>query len=501
MWLCVLKNSILAPKFFEILKQIFILFIIFGVAILPATAQPRTAIWSLEDCLKYAMDNNISVKQAELSKRISKNSYLQSKLNVLPNISASGSYSFNFGNSIDPTTYTYQKSNSQSFSPGLNANLPLFTGLQQIHNIYKNKYDALASYWDLANTQNSTALNVTNLFLQVVLNKELVKASEKQVEISQSQLDVVKAKIKAGTLAEASVYDFDAQLARDQATLTTQRNSELIALITLKIALQLPDDQKFDVQVPDLKVGAMLNFDRLNPQDVFAYAVNNQPVIKSAEAKTKSALYTVKYYKGALSPSLSMNFALHSNYFDQSTKYSNPSPYLLDQGKPIFNDNSSSPSIVGYDRLAYKYDKTIIPFDEQLSNNLSKVVSFSLNVPIFSGWSKMTNIANSRLQYQIQQLNVENSKNSLKKDIYQSYTNARGNAESYLANQKALEAQQKAYDVTVKKFNAGISTDFELQQSRSNLSKTESNAIQAKYNYIFSTKVLDFYQGKPITLN
>jgi outer membrane protein len=483
------------------LKRTLLALLILATAAQASFAQTRTAKWTLEECLKYAMDNNISVKQADLNKRISQNTKLQSMLNVLPNVSASGSYSFNFGNSINPTTYTYSQSNSQSFSPSLNGSLALFEGLQQINNYNKNKYDVLASTWDLANVQNNTALNVTNLFLQLVLNKELVKAAEKQVDISQSQLDVMKAKIKAGTMAEASIYDFEAQLARDKATLTTQKNSELISLITLKIALQVPDQENFDVVVPDVKVAEVLNYEKMNPQDIFDFAVNNQPSVKSAEAKTKSSLYTVKYYKGALSPTLSMNFSLRSNYFDQSTKISGVTPYLLDQGTPIFSDNSASPSIVGYDRLAYKYSEVKTPFTEQLKNNFSKVVSFNLNVPLFSGWLKMTNIANSKLQYQIQQLNLESTKNTLKKDIYQSFANAKGYAESYLANKIALEAQQQAYKVTEKKFNAGISTDFELQQSRSNLAKSESNAIQAKYNYIFSTKVLDFYQGKPITLN
>jgi outer membrane protein len=124
-----------------------------------------------------------------------------------------------------------------------------------------------------------------------------------------------------------------------------------------------------------------------------------------------------------------------------------------------------------------------------------------MSIPIFNGWQKMTTIANSKLQYQIQQLNLESAKNSLEKDIYQSYANAKGNAESYNANMKALDASQKAFETTTKRYNAGLATNYDLELSKSNLARAESSAVQSKYNYIFSVKVLDFYQGKPITLN
>jgi len=466
------------------------------------TTSPKTK-WTLEECLTYATENNISVKQAELSKRISKNTYMQSKLNLLPTVSANASYSFNFGYSVDPTTYTYQKSNSQSFSPNLQGNLILFSGFQQINTIKKDQYDLQSTNYDFANTINNTALNVTNLFLQAVLNKELVKAAEKQVDISQSQLDVQRARIRAGTMAEASIYDFEAQLARDQATLTTQRNSESIALLTLQIALQLPDEQPFDVVVPEVNVGSVMSFDRVSPHEIFQYAVNNQPAVQSAQAKVMSALYTTKIAKGSLSPTLSVSLGLHDNYYNQSTRPGNISYSLGDSlhSKPIFGNLSSAPTIVGYDRLQYSYTYTPIPLSDQLKNNLSTALSFNLSIPIFSGWQKMTNISNARLQMQIQQLNLENTKNSLKKDIYQSYANAKGSADNYVANLKALESQRQAYDVTKKKYNAGLAASFEMEQSRANLAKSESNVIQAKYNYIFSVKVLDYYQGKKITLN
>jgi outer membrane protein len=476
------------------LRRIFAAIILCLSAIhLPAQQAPYKTIWTLEDCITYATQNNISVVQADLYKRISKNTYLQSKLNLLPTITANAGYNFNYGNSIDPTTYTYIQQNSQSFSPNVQANLNLFTGLQQINTIKKNKYDVLAYIFDYSAAINNTVLNVTNLFLQVVVNKELIKAAQKQVDISQSQLDVQKARIQAGTMAETSIYDFDAQLARDQASLISQQNAEFISIVTLKIALQLPDTQAFEVIVPEINIGSVMTFDNLNPSEIYRYALSTQPVIQAAEARTTSAQYSIKIAKGTVSPTIYMSAFSHDNWFNLATQ-----PGQVTNQQEFFYATNGTP--LGYINIP-SYATKPISFADQFKNDLANGFSFNISIPILTGWQKMTNIANSKLQYQIQKLNLESAKNGLQKDIYQSYANAKGNAESYSANLKALDAQQKAYETTNKKYDAGLATNFDMELSKSNLARSESNAIQAKYNYIFSVKVLDFYQGKPITLN
>jgi outer membrane protein len=455
------------------LKPLFILLFTAWISTIPSDVQAQKKVWTLEECLRYAMDSNITVLQADLSRRISRNTYIQSKINVLPTISASASYGFNFGYSINPTTYSYVKENSQTFSPSGTANLILFSGLQQVNTIKKDKYDLAGYTSDYMTAINNTVLNVTNLFLQVVLNKELIKVAQKQVNISQSQLDVAKAKIKAGTLAEAAIYDFEAQLARDQASILTQTNSNGISLLTLQIALQIPDQQAFDIIVPDINIGEVMTFDKLNPHDIYEYAIQTQPSIKAAQARLQSALYSIKVARGTLSPTFSVSYNVRDNYFNQ--------PSLAFVNGQLTNE--------------------LLPLKTQFNQNLANNLSFNASIPIFSGWQKMTTIANTKLQYQIQKLNIETANNTLQQNVYQSYYNAKGYAQSYVANLKALESQQKAFEVAQKRYDAGLAAAYELEQTRDNLARSESNAIQAKYNYIFSVKVLDFYQGKRITLN
>lgn len=462
------------------MKRSFLLLLIICCATVSIQAQPKKARWTLEECLKYATQNNIAVQQADLMQKISKNTYLQSKLNVLPTVSANAAYSFDFGYSINPTNYTYIQQNSQIFSPSGQVNLTLFSGLQQINTIKKDKYDLLGYNSDYLNSINTTALNVTNLFLQVVLNKELVKVAQKQVDISQSQLDVARARIKAGMLAESAVYDFDAQLARDQAAVISQQNSVDISLLVLQIALQLPDQQGFDIIVPEVNVGSVMAFDKLNVREVYQYALQNQPSIKAAQARVMSALYSIKVARGTLSPTFSVSYNIRDNYFDKATS------------SPTYSFNNGVLTVI---------PGAPVDFRNQFDQNLSHGVSFNMSLPIFTGWQRMTAVANAQLQYKIQELNVENANNSLRKDVYQAFTNARGNAETYVANLKALDSQKMAYETAKKRFDAGLAAAYELQQVQDNLARTESNTVQAKYNYIFSVKVLDFYQGKTITLN
>jgi len=276
-------------------------------------------------------------------------------------------------------------------------------------------------------------------------------------------------------------------------------------LLYLKIVLQLADKENFNVSIPDLQADKVQDLDRLSPNSVYEYALNNQPSIKSGEAKLKSAQYTEKIQKGTLSPTLSMNFSIRDRYYNLSTKtVGSPQLYLDNKGTPIYKDFTNTDvgsNIIGFDRLRVKYDQEKTSLKEQLENNLSKSVTFSLSIPLFSGWKKMTNIQNSKLQYQITQLNLESSKNKLRQDIQQSYANAKNAADSYFANLKAYESSKKSLDAFEKRFSVGLSNNFELQQARTNLVRAESQMIQSKYTYLLDLKILDFYQGKPITLN
>jgi len=427
--------------------------------------------WTLRECLEHATTNNIQVKQAALMERMSKNNLNESMVNFLPTASAATNYNFTFGNSIDPTSFSFVNENSQSLTMNLSSNLTLFNGLQRVNNVLRNKAELEASANDKQNTINNTALQITNLFLQVLLNKELDMVAKKQVDISTEQLKRTKSQIQSGSLAETAIYEFEAQVARDFASQVQTSNNVSLSLLQLKNALQIEGEEEFEIVPPQSSV-IIENVANKNSEQIFRMAVSNQPSIRSAQARIASARFSKKLAWGSLSPSIGLNFNLSDNFFNKASRIVSLSPY---QTEPI-------------------------SFRDQLNSNLTKVVGFNLTLPILQGGSRINNIANSKLQQQIRELDLSNQKNSLRQEVQQSYNNARASLENMLANEKVKSSAQKSYEVTEKRYNSGLANAFELDQSRLNYLRAESQYLQAKYTYLLNLKVLDFYQGVPITL-
>jgi outer membrane protein len=438
--------------------------------------------WTLEKCIDYAFKNNIQVRQAEITSQVAKNDNLQSKLNLLPSIEGNVNFSNNFGNGFNPQTYSFAEGNSQSLQTSLQAGMPIFTGLQQMYNIERTKYDLLASKFDYENARRTIALNVASSYLQILLNKEILNVAERQKQLSQAQLSTTGAKIKAGSLPETSGFEIESQLARDEANLVAAHNAVDLAMLALRQLLQLTDE-KFEIDSPDVKFENVEDVAALSSVAIYQSALSTQPSIMSAEARLKSANASRKIAYGALSPTISIFGNISAGYFSQDRKYAYSDTTIF--GITIPRSVELGPK----------------PFTESLRDNFRKVVGVSLNVPLFSRWQRVTNIQNAKLQMQIRDLQLESSKNQLRVDIEQAYTNARAAVQSYVANRKSTETAGKSYNAFEKRYSAGMLGAYELQIAKNNLAVAESEMIKAKYTYVFRLKVLDFYQGKPITLN
>lgn len=440
--------------------------------------------WSLERCIDYALKNNLQVRQAELTTQIYAKDNLQSKLNVLPNISAGASFNNNFGNGFNPQTFSFAQGNSQVLQTQLQGSVPLFTGLQQIHNMERAKYELIASRFDFESAKNNVALSVASSYLQILLNQEIERIAEKQKELTETQQKMVQSRVKAGLLPENSLFDIESQLGRDEVNIVNARNALDISVLTLQQLLQLKAESGFEIESPQLDAENMGDISALSSKSVFETAVRTQPQVKSAEARVKSANASRKAAIGTLSPTLSLFGNLSTAYFSQDRK------------------------IVGYDSITIGtikfpstpiYEKTT--YNEQFQNNFRKAVGISLDFPIFNRGQRILNIQKAKLQQQISQLQLDNTRNQLRQDIEQAYANARAAAESYMANKKSLEASQRAYSAAENRFKVGAVSQLDLQQARNNLLAAESEMARAKYTYVFRLKILDFYQGKPITLN
>ena len=450
--------------------------------------------WTLESCVKYALENNLTVRQSQLTAVSSAKDHLQSKLNLLPTIDLNGTYSDYFGNGINPQTFSFTQGNSQSAQFQLSGSLPLFTGLQQIYNIQRAKYDLLAAQYDYALAQNNIALSVASDYLQILLNKEIEQVSIKQKQLSQAQKDITVARINAGALPQSAIYDIESQIGRDQVAIVNAKNSVDLSLLNLEQLLQLKEDSTFSVETPEVKADNIEGISSYTSQSIYMYAMERQPVVLGSEARVMSAAASQKMAIGNLSPTLSLNGGLSTGYSSQDKKISIGTDTII--GTIIYQGASGQIQIPS---PSENYSN--ISLGQDLKNNFRQAVSLTLDLPLFSRGQKLIGIQKAKLTYQIRQLQLEGSKNQLRQDIEQAYINAKAAAETYFANKTSLEASQKAYQSTETRFKAGAASDFDMQQVRNNLIAAESQLAQAKYTYVFRMKVLDFYQGKPITLN
>ncbi len=464
------------------MRFVALVIVVFSSQIVSSQASEK---WNLEKCIDYALTNNLQISQIALTSGIAKNENLQSKLNLLPSVEGNINFSNNFGNGFNPQTFNFAQGNSQSAQASLQGTLPVFTGLQQIFNVERTKYELLASRFDYEESKRNIALSVASAYLQVLLNKEILGVAERQMQLTESQRTNVLSRIKSGSLPEISVYEVESQFARDEANVVNAQNAVSLGLLALRQLLQLTDE-RFDIETPEVRLENPEDISATTSQSVYDYALGNQPAIKSAEARLKSANASRKISIGALSPTIAVFGTLSSGYFSQDRKINGYETRV----------DSSLGFPIAYQLPLYE-TKT---FNEALRDNFRKVVGVSVNIPLFSKWQRVTNIQNARLQMQIRELQLSASKNQLRQDIEQAYTNVKASVQSYSANKKSLEAAQKSFEAFEKRYNAGLLGSFELQQSKNALAIAESEMVKAKYTYVFRQKVLDFYQGKPIRL-
>jgi outer membrane protein len=420
-------------------------------------------VWSLEECIKYAIENNITIKQQLIQTDVQKNSLALAKLQLLPTINGQAAHSYSFGRALDQTTYRFYNQTLQSDYFSVGGNMPVFNGLQNYNNIQKNKYQVLASEQDLQNISDNIALNVALVYLQVLLNKELVTANQNQFDITLQQIEKTRKLVDAGSVAKGNLLQIESQAAQEELSLITTKNQLETSYLTLTQFLELQTPAGFEVSVPAINVDPNSLISG-NIDDIYAIAEKNRPEIKSSELKLTASQYGMKMAKGGRVPILSLNYSLDTRY-----TYVNNLP----------ND----------------------PFKDQLKNNKNSGVGLSLNIPILNGWQVNKNISNSKLNVETSKYNLEGSKKQLYKSIQQAYTDAVAALKKYNASVKAIESAEESFRYTEQKFNVGMVTSVDYNAAKTQLLQAQSDMAQAKYEFIFKTKVLDFYKGLPLTLN
>jgi outer membrane protein len=467
-------------------------FFILSILLLTGVNVSAQKIWTLKECVDYALQNNISVKQSEIATQISEINQTQSFYNLFPSLNGNGSYSTNSGRSVDPTSYLFTTSTIQSGNVSLSSNVTLFNGFQLQNELKQSKLNYMSSKYDLEKLKDDISLNVAAAYLQILYSQEQIKASADRLDALKKQSARTKLLTDAGTLPAGSLLDAEAQVANEEYTKVVAENSLVSSYIILTQLLNLDSIGDFKTENPKAEIPdqSILN---IPVSDIYAASLKIKPEIKSADYKVLSAEKGLAISRGAYSPRLSLFGSLSSSYSSESQR-------LL--GLPVLGGYSPTGSITsGGDSVLtpfynYAYEKT--PLKDQFDNNFYKSVGVSLSIPIFNGLSTRTSVQRAKLNYENAKYSAEFTKSQLYKSIQQAYADAVAALNKYKASEKSVDALTQSFNYTEKKFNAGLITSLDFLTARNTLTLAESNLLQAKYDFIFRLKVLDLYQGKSI---
>ncbi len=452
-------------------KVAVLIFLLTSYVTIPAQENP----WSLVDCINYAMENNIAIKQTELNTQYNQNVLDQSKISRYPSLNASSNYSYSFGRALDQTTYEFTDQEINSISANVSSGVTLFNGFQKKNSIEQNRINLMASYEDVQKIKNDISLNIAAAYLQILFSQELLLVGRNQLEITSQQVDRTQKMVDAGKLARGSALEIQAQYAAEELNVVNAENQLQLAFLNLQQMLDLQYDPDFQITSPDLPVpgDSMLLLDVM---DVYGTAQEIMPQIKATEFNLESSKLDLDLAKGMRYPSLNLS----GNY---STGFSDIREKVID------TDPVTNLPIYG------KY-----PFFEQINDNLSVGISLGLNIPIFNGGQVNTAVANARIGIENARLEAQNTKNNLYRDIQQAYADALAALKKYESTEKALTSMEESFTYTEKKFEVGLVNTVDYNTSKNQLTMTQSDLLQAKYDFIFKTKILNFYKGEPITL-
>lgn len=447
-----------------------ILLFLFGWS---ASAQSKK--WTLEECVNYALQHNISIKQRELDIKTAAIDKKGAVGKFLPSLNGNASHSWNIGLNQDITTGLLQNQTTQFTSAGANVGIDIYRGLQNQNTLRRANLSVVAAKYQLVKMQEDIALNVANAFLQVLFNKENLKVQIEQMSINEKQLIRSQELVNAGTIPKGDLLDIKATLASDNQKVITAENSLLISKLSLAQLLQLDGFQDFDV-VDDTQVKDENNILMQTPLAIYDKAKEQRTELKLAYTNLEIAEKNVAIAKGGFQPTL-------QGFYSFSTRISY-ADVALRSGTGAVIGTQSSP-----------------PFFNQFNNNKGQSFGAQVSIPVFNGFSARNNVERSKVNLEKSKIAVEQQDLDLQRNVYTAFTDAKGALNAHESSIVALESRQEAFNYAQEKFDVGLMNSFDLNQAQTLLSNAQSDVLRTKYDYIFKIKILEFYFGIPIIKN
>lgn len=454
----------------------------------------RVPTLTLAQAVETALLHNLNVKSYEVSLKNAELSYQQAKYNQLPSVNGNINQAASFGRSINPYTNGYDSRNINYNNVGLNASVLLFNGGQLKNNIAQTDFSLKASREDLLSIRDNISLQVVLAYVAILNAEDQLTIAKNQTQITQLQIDRTEKLVRAGTLANSSLLDLRAQFANEESNVVSFQSTLDLNRLTLVQLLNDANMSVFDlerIQVPVPNAKAY----ETGISDIYAKAIAAQPLVRAADYRVQSAARSVEVAKAFRLPSLSLNGSWSANQSNALKSYEILGTKTVNLGNVAIAGQNYPITTT----QANVVEGSTVGYFDQLNNTQNKVISMNLSIPIFAKNLNKTRVTQANLQRQNAEIAAEQARLTLRQNIEQAYVNMLNAAKRYEAGVVQVSALEESFRASESRFNAGTIDFVSYNLQKTNLDRARLSLVQAKYDYVFRTKILDFYQGKSLT--
>jgi len=452
--------------------------------------------WTLERCLQYAKTNNIELQQSRLQTEFAEIDVKQSRYNRYPSLNGSVSQRINFGRFIDPTNNQFIETSTALTSGGLNASIDLFTGFRLLRNVEKSELELKNTLVQNEVAENSMALRIISAYLDILQSQEQIKVLKEQTLVTQAQKDRTNKLIRAGILPQGDILNIEAQIANEELTIVNAENIKELARLNLAQILDYYD-QPIQVVTPEIDPPSENKLASLNVNKIYTQALKKFPEVQAIELQKQIAEKDVEIAKSGLYPNVSFSAGASSYFSGAAQTFQDFEVFTVPKGFFVVGIDT----IPTFEQSVRGLNPELVPLGTQARSNFSYNFGLNVSIPIFNKYQVRNNIARSQLSYKNAEYQGKLTKRNLLQSIQQAYQAAVSASKSYEVNQRNIQSLTQAFKNIEKKYELGLATALELNTAQNQLSVARLNLNSAKYEYLFSLKIIEFYQGKPLNLN
>ncbi|TVR69586.1 MAG: TolC family protein [Marinilabiliales bacterium] len=434
--------------------------------LITATAGYTQQTWTLQDCIDYALENNIQLKRQKLVSESARNNYSRSMIGVLPSVYGFANHDFNSGRALNYDTYQWENREFQQGNLGIQGRVNVFSGFQNYNNIQQHRFLLLSRLEEVERAKNDISLNISAAYFQILLDKELLDIAESQLEVSSLELEAARINYQVGNIPGGRLLEIESQVAADEYQLTLAGNNLNQSYLDLVQMMQLDNDSDFRIAVPEKVVineGAAIS----TVDNIYDEAEAILPQVRVAEYMLKSREKELAVARGLQSPRLSLQGTLYSRYSELAVNPVGGAEY---------------------------------PYSTQIRDNRYRQLGVSLSIPIFEGWTTRNRISNAKVSVLDAQYQLDETRQNLYMEIHQMHNSTTNSYNRYKSAEKAVAAAQEAFNHSREQFGLGLINFVDYQHVQASFFRAQSNMVQAKYEYFLRSIILDFYLGEPLAI-